>query len=207
MEKNNIKIFKARFDVQNAKRLMSEGANMVINEFMNKSVDGILDIVYKRIDSILNRTIIYRENAHPICNNSMEECDNLFRLYLDMLRSNQGDPNDITKAYQKYQEKRCQLNINIIKKLNNHYKLTLDTHDERKLWQMVDWSGNMNRLNPKKHPSITEMSEIFTMLYEPIENDDDVNNLESNIYILITDEPITIEELVTSSNQLKKRGI
>ena len=50
------------------------------------------------------------------------------------------------------------------------------------------------------------MPEHFTILYEPIENDGDVNNLESNIHIPITDDPITIEELVTSSNLMRKGG-
>ena len=71
---------------------------------------------------------------------------------------------------------------------------------------MIDWVGNMNNVAAKKHPSIGEMSEFFSTLYEPIDYDGDVNNLESNTYIPITDEPITIDELATASKQTKTGG-
>ena len=50
------------------------------------------------------------------------------------------------------------------------------------------------------------MSEFFSELYEPIANDGDIESLESNIYIPLTDDPITMDEITISSNQMKKGG-
>ena len=101
----------------------------------------------------------------------MKECVDLFRLYLDMLSNHQNHPEHIKDAYEKYQVERSKLNANIIKKCNNDYKHTIDIHDDRRLWSMIDWSGKMSKAAPKNHPSIGEMTDFFSTLYEPIEKE------------------------------------
>ena len=51
-----------------------------------------------------------------------------------------------------------------------------------------------------------EMSDFFTELYEPIHKDGDLNLLESNEYIPLTDDPISIDEMTSCAKQLKKGG-
>ena len=61
----------------------------------------------------------------------MEECDNLYRLYLDTL---ENDLNHLEKIkYMKYEAERRKLNANIIGKFNEDYINTIDIHDDRKL--------------------------------------------------------------------------
>ena len=93
-----------------------------------------------------------------------------------------------------------------IKKSSDDYKTVLNSHDDKELWNLIDWSGNISNSTTKEPPSIGEMSEFFTALYEPLENDGNINMLESHTYIPLTDDPITMEEMVTTSKQVKKGG-
>ena len=122
------------------------------------------------------------------------------------MKNNQRNTYRINEAYKTYQTKRCMLNKELIKKSSDDYKTVLNSHHDKKLWNLIDWSGNISNSTTKEHPSIGEMSEYFTALYEPLENDGNINMSESHTYIPLTDDPITMEEMVTTSKQVKKGG-
>ena len=71
---------------------------------------------------------------------------------------------------------------------------------------MIDWSGNANVESPKNHPSINELSEHFINLYEPIDQDEKIHTLNSNITIPVTDLPFTADEVFAASRHMKTGG-
>ena len=134
----------------------------------------------------------------------MGDCDKSFLHYFKLLSDSMCTPRDIAVSYEHYQSKRNMLNKRLVEKYDNDYRSVINSHDDQKLWNLIDWSGEMNKSTPKLPPSINEMSELFTELYEPMQNDGDVDSLESNVYMPVTDDPITIDEIYTSANQMKK---
>ena len=71
---------------------------------------------------------------------------------------------------------------------------------------MIDWSGNANVLPPKNHPSVQELSEHFIQLYEPIDQEESLDTLHTNVNIPLIDDPITPEEVYNASRKMKKGG-
>ena len=69
---------------------------------------------------------------------------------------------------------------------------------------MIDWETK--KAPPRNHPSVDELSEHFEELYEPIKDDGKIEDLESIIYIPLTDDAITINEINIASNHMKKGG-
>ena len=204
---NNIKCFKQKFDIDEAQRLLLVNANAMILECENiDSADRILEVIYKNIDTILESTKHVRENSSVVYNNIIKECDILFKKYLLILNNNQFKQSDIVESYRVYQLKRNELSQSLIKSCNLAYKYAIETHDAKKVWKMIDWSGNAHIVAPKNHPSIDELSEHFTNLYEPIDDEDNLETLVSNVTIPITDDPISSVEVQVASHQMKKGG-
>ena len=205
-EPRRIKMYNNKFNVGQAKHLLLADADTIFNECQDKSADEVLNSIYDHIDPILRKTTTMEEKVRPVKNPDMKDCDRLFQAYLEMVDNIQSDPDEIREAYKVYQMERCLLNKHLIEEHTNEYKFILNSHDDRKLWNLIDWSGSAKKTSLKEHPFIGEMTEFFTELYEPIENDGDIETLESTTYIPLTDDPITLEEIVSASNSMKKGG-
>ena len=101
----------------------------------------------------------------------------------------------IQQAYHAYQIKRNEMNRNLYEDYHKRYKHAITSQDDQRLWKMIDWSGNANVLPPKNHPSVQELSEHFIQLYEPIDQEESLDTLHTNVNIPLLDEPITPEEV------------
>ena len=122
------------------------------------------------------------------------------RQYAPKLSTHNDSPlHDIEASYQVYQEKGNEMNRNMLQNYHSNYKNAIGTRDDRKLWSMIDWSGNDNVKPPTNHPSVYALPG----LYEPIQ-EESIDTLQSNITISITDDPITLAEVYDASNQMKK---
>ena len=160
--------------------------------------------MYNNIDIFLQETRIDRQKPVIARNTTIDECDLLFKQYLNEIKNNTYNHNSTKEVYQLYQTKWNKLNFEIISGYKNKYKFAFESNDPKKLWKLIDWSGNLNKSYPKAHPSIEEMSEYFYTLYEPIVDDGDLQTLESNVYIPETDDPITSNEIRVAANTMKK---
>ena len=202
-----LKTYRNKSNFVEATRLLSENAYSILNECETCSSDEIVDIIYKNIDCTLKKIKIAEHmNLRNTHSNIMEECDSTFRDYLVLLRTQNSSPGELKDAYSTYRSKRCLLNKDLALKNQKEYKYVIDSNDDRKLWNMIDWSGKVKNSEINEHPSMFEMSDFFTELYEPIHNDGDLNLLESNIYIPLTDDPISIDDVTSCAKQLKKGG-
>ena len=89
----------------------------------------------------------------------------MFRRYLDTLKDG-SNLHDIDQVYNVYQTKRNDKNKNLLETYHVSYKCTIDSKDDKRLWRMIDWSGNKNI------PSVFQLSGHFTKLYKPIDQEE-----------------------------------
>ena len=77
--------------------------------------------------------------------------------------------------------------------------------NNRELWDRIDWSGKLSSTKNYDFPEKDETFKFFKNLYSP-ENEPSVENLEinTNIYIPVTDDPISMEEIKEGFTQQKK---
>ena len=87
------------------------------------------------------------------------------------------------------------------------YENIINSKDDKKLWQQIDWSGNYNRREPVNKPDIREMSNHFEELYSPMDENEneEIIALQSTVSIPINDDIIT-EEMNTAVKNMKKGG-
>ena len=112
----------------------------------------------------------------------------------------------IIDLYDQYQNQRIQLQAEYIKNVQESFKTAIESKDDRNLWKLIDWSGNLKHNAPKAHPSMNVMSERFISLYEPIKDDGDLSTLHSDVYIPLTDDNNSMNEIHESFSQMKKGG-
>ena len=201
----SVKCFKNNFDMDKGKKILLEKSDTILFKCQNQSVDTMLDVLNENIEEMLEVANVPKTKKAIIVNNSMSECDELFNRYLVMISSS-DNIQEIKDAYDIYQTKRNELNRNMLSNCHTKYKDVIEAKDARRMWQMIDWSGNSRREHPKNHPSVFELSEHFKNLYDPIENEEKVNSLTSNVSIPITDDPITPQEILDASQKIKKGG-
>ena len=73
------------------------------------------------------------------------------------------------------------------------------------MWNNIYWSGKYKANN--KHEIPTQiMADYFEKLYEPLDSKEgkEIENLHSDIYIQITDDPITAGEMNSAYLKMKK---
>ena len=166
----------------------------------------MLETIYKHVDPVLKKTCI-KENVASLSNTLIStKCDELLNEYLTLLNTHPNIENYILKSYDKYQIKRNRMHHDSVEKSFNQYKNVLQPHNDSKLWKMINWSGKINDSTSKVHPTVEDISDHAVTLYKPINNDCDISSLTSSIYIPVTDDPITMDEVMTTIRQIKKGG-
>ena len=135
----------------------------------------------------------------------MNECDECFQKYLTELNKDNNDDDLLCELYHDYQAKRNKLNADLFAKSDRKYKDVIECKDSKRLWGLINWSGDMPS-SPNNHPPIEELSEHFSNLYEPIADDGDIQSLTCDTYNPETDDPIDETELKEACNQMKKGG-
>ena len=164
---------------------------------LNHNTEKILEKVYDGINPIREKNKIKREYVEENVDIEGKKCDELFQLYRENLNNSSEGASIL---YKNYQSQRNKLFSPATINIHNKYKVVIESQDDRKLWKLIDWSGNMKRTKiPKDHPSNSDFCEYFKLLYAPIVGDDYIDSLHSNIYIPVTDDAISMNELLESS--------
>ena len=205
-----LKTFRYDFDVDAAQHKLSQHANSlqgVCTEYWDNP-NRILDEIESCVTPIITAERIKRKPVVVNPDVAVTTCDALFKSYVSCLSDGNCTQDDITAAYNVYQESRCFLNSHVLKQHENEYSVIINSKDDRKLWNKIDWGGNINRSYPKNHPDIADLAEHFETLYQPLPNEDvnELNNLVSEVYIPLTDDQITERELAISASLMKKGG-
>ena len=204
-QRNNIlKTFKKDFDFNAAKNILKDNATNISSDCASLSADFIVHRLHAEMGDAIGKTMKKnprRDTIEPD-KSAMNECDECFRKYLNEL--SKGNDDVLPDLYKKYQEKRSKLNAELFSNFDRKYKNVIDCNDSKRLWGMINWKGDMS--SPSNHPPIEELSEHFSTLYEPIEDDGDIQSLSCDTYLPVTDKPIDDTELKEACAQIKKGG-
>ena len=197
------------FDYDSAAETFSENYQL-ISDSCNQ---GSPDIIIKSIESCLipilkmNKIGCKRKQKLSVDECIMKECDTLYQVYIDKLQNPLCTTVEIKLAYSVYQEARNKLNSIVFSFYENEYKDIIDTEDEKALWGKINWSGRRES-GTKPSMSVQTMSNYFESLYQPLHSNEvsEMQQLSSNIYIPVTDDPISEAEVLTACNTMKKGG-
>ena len=135
-------------------------------------------------------------------------CDILFNRYIQCLDDINHNPDELAKYYDDYQKERNLLNFNILKKNEDQYAQVIKTRDDRKLWQKIDWAGNLNRGKVHNQPAISDLADHFENLYQPLHDEDikQLDEIKSDVYIPVNDDEISQREVYKAASSMKKGG-
>ena len=199
-----MKTFKKEFDFNAAKNILESNAVNISTDCTYSPPDFIVNRLHEEMKNAIitsttpsRRSIVNNENT-----TIMRECDECFELYLSELEK--GNSVLLPELYNDYQMKRKKLNNHLFRSSDRKYKSMIDCKDSKRLWGMINWKGETT--SPTNHPPIEELSEHFSQLYEPIQDDGDLESLTCENYLSITDDPIDENELKEACDQVKKGG-
>ena len=207
---NRLKTFKHDFDFDRAQRLLGEMEEHLSEIcFSSVSADSIIQDIYDTLNPILCETKnVTRRNPSNREENKINEnnCDIAFKTYNEMLHNASYSEQDIIAALNNYQIQRRSLHNALTKEANDKFKVVIESHDDKKIWNLIDWSGNLRKSASNTHPPVIQMREHFQTLYEPIKSDGDINTLTSEVHIPVTDVAISMNEVQVGFQQMKKGG-
>ena len=205
--KNFIRFYPKDFDVAAAKDILSENAAEITQSCISsQSADFIVNTLHSILGDVITKTATRKKKSkEPSRCTGMKECDTSFRNYLNEICKDEADPNHISELYNVYQKKRKDMNFQLASTTTEKYRKIIESQDSKQLWEAISWSGDICS-KPINHPPISEITEHFSQLYEPIEDDGDINSLSTDVNIPETDDPVSAAELEDACKQMKKGG-
>ncbi len=172
---NCLKTFKKDFDFTAAKIIMETNAVNISLDCNSLSADFIVQRLHAEMGDVIGKTVkkLPKRQTLDLDTSAMDDCDECFKKYLNELTK--GNSDALPELYKDYQDKRNKLNAELFSKSDRKYKNIIECKDSKRLWGMINWKGDMS--SPSNHPPIEELSEHFSTLYEPIEDDGDIQSL------------------------------
>ena len=204
----SLKTFRFEFNYDNASTQLQHEVPVIMNSLHDCSPSLFLCTLEKVLNPILTGNKIKR-NLNSLSVDvdlelkSYKDCDTLFYNYLDAIKA--GSP-DRLERYALYQTARNELNKIIFLSHEKKYGYILNSNDDRSLWKSIDWSGK-RKMNNNKIP-IHTMADHFEKLYQPLNTNEnkEFNELDTDTYMPITDDPITSNEVKDAYKKMKKGG-
>ena len=197
--------------------------NIACDEFRENQryIEGCLnsgspDIIINEIENAI-KPIILKNKTKNLHNPSMDyleedaankQCDELYDIFTCKVSEQTCSQEELAIIYENYQNARNNLNGIIIKQQEIKYRSVIDNGDERKLWNEINWSGIHKEKQIDNSLPIQVISDYFEKLYEPLNNSEHVemDSLETQTYMPITDDPITETEMLVAQREMKKGG-
>ena len=112
---------------------------------------------------------------------------------------------EIITSYKAYQLAHNRMNASSFKFHEGIYKEILENGDVKKLWSEIYWSGRYRECKNQNIPGEV-MANYFERLYQPldIKEKHEMDRLWTDVYMPITDDPITTNEVFQAHNKMKK---
>ena len=179
---------------------------MLVEALNTCSPDGFIQALEGTLNPILRENKIKRTTEPDVntkcCTDAYKKCDNLYHEYLQTLKNK---PGDAIHKYNLYQESRNKLNGAVFASQGKIFKSILENKDDRRLWNNINWFGKYKDDSGHGIP-VQIMADYFEKLYEPLEinESNEMNNLHTDMYVPITDDPITMREMNEAHSKMKK---
>ncbi len=201
--------YRFNFNIEHASQDLQEKFSIILESCNSNSPDTIIQTLENCMIPILKENKL---KSNPSINNIIDEdlnmeCDTLFNIYMEKSQNLLHNEDEIQKAYQTYQSARNNLDANIFQFHENKYKNILNNCDEKKLWSEINWSGG-HKVHAVQYLPIQVMSNYFEQLYQPLDinENNEMELLHTDMYIPITDDPITDNEISNAYLKMKKGG-
>ena len=165
----------------------------------------IILLIFLRLANKIKRVVANSEDkAYDIDN---LKCDEPFNNYVEIVQNKSSNEGKIAEADENYQTARNRLNAKVFQFNEDKYRNILENGDGQKLWSEINWTRQYKELTRQQIP-IQVMSNYLEQLYQPLDinEKDGMNDQHSNMYIPITDDPLTENELYSASIKMKKGG-
>ena len=175
--------------------------HMIDDSLQTGSPDAIINTIEEVMIPIMKIHKLKKEvtnnNTGFDVHAAMNGCDELYLCNKDQME----------ESLQEYQNALNKLNYTIIKQQESKYKMIVKSGDSKKLWAEINWSGKHKEKYQNNIP-IQSMANYFEKLYEPLDINEkaEMDNLETNTYIPVTDDPITVNEMKAAHKKMKKGG-
>ena len=135
----------------------------------------------------------------------MNEANDKFDDYLECLKN--GSMTEITQSLNDYQSARKAVTRSILQEENAKWRNALSNKNSKQLWSTIDWKGHMNN-KIKIHPTLNELKAHFEHIYstDDLLESTKIEELKSEVYIPVLDDPIDRKEIIEAMNACKKGG-
>ena len=149
-----------------------------------------------------------KTKRHTTCNAAkiaMEKANSEFDNYQKSLIGESADTTE--EALSKYQNARNRITSSMHNTEHNKWNSLIDNNNPKKLWDSIDWKGNMSKSEIVK-PSDDELALHFETLYSSNDPDEaaKIEELSTNTYNQALDDAITQEEMNSAMKEMKKGG-
>ena len=200
----SLKSFRFNFHFLRAKSSLEDKVPMRMDAIEECSPDGFIQTLEDILNPILRSNKIKLGTASKYMDASKEVLKHCDDLYLEYLQTLKDSPHDRIQKYKLYQESRIKLNDIVFSSHEKKYKSIIENNDDRSLWNNINWSGKYKANNKHEIPNQI-MADYFEKLYEPLDSEGKViENLHTDIYIPITDDPISAGEMNSAYLKMKK---
>ena len=203
----SLKSFRFNFHFMRAKASIEDKIPMLMDAIADCSPDDFIQTLEDTINPILRINKIKLDTVSQNMDASKEAfkyCDDLYLEYLHTLKYN---PQDSIQKYKLYQESRNKLNNIVFSFHEKKFKSIIESNDDRSLWNNINWSGKYKANNNHEIPTQI-MADYFEKLYEPLASNEgtEIENMHTDMYIPITDDPISAGEMNAAYLKMRKGG-
>ena len=204
---SRVKQFKYDINIDSASQQLHEKLPFILSNVASQPAETSLKQLQDQLHPILriNRNTQKRQDQRK---NTIDFdlCNKLYEK-LQSARRNQDNDDEINKIYDEYQTSRRKLNKDVCTQHETRFSSLLSVGDDQKLWKEINWSGKYKK-REESDIHVDTMADYFENLYEPLDKNEckEFDDLHTNIYIPVTDDPITNTEIKAAAAKTKKGG-
>ena len=177
----------------------------VLKHIEHEDVNKTIITINESTDNAYRKAKIKKPKNDELSTTNMVEANRLFDSYRKCVSGEIDD--DIDVALRTYQAARSKISKEAISAETKKWKDLTAEKNSKKLWEKIDWKGNLTK-EIHQSPIFDDLTVHFEKLYKNENVDDEQNMMELNtdVYIPTLDDPITSNEIETAINEMKKGG-
>ena len=193
---------------RNSRVILEDIITNTANYEPNQVCDKLLDTLQSQMRKAIRTTRVRNNNqSFSTMDNILSNVNDKFEIY-KLSIENQQSATVIENHAEQYNAAVNHVTHQLVER---HHKVWCDrikTYSEKELWSRIDWNGKMNLKAPRDPPVLEDLSSHFEQLYAIPDDEsmDEIARLNSEIYIPILDDPITLDEVERAGRQMKKGG-
>ena len=174
------------------------------NEIDNENIDAVVRELDISIASIYRESRIKKADVTPASVDTMKEANMNFENLRKCITGEVID--DFDEVLTRYKVSRNNVSQETLKTENEKWNKITNENDSKKLWNKIDWKGDVSK-TVSQPPVFEELTTFFEDLYKNDKDDiDKIDELRSDVYDPLLDDPVTKEEMDNAMDKMKNGG-